>query len=155
MCNLYSLTKGQAAILAMARAMVDRTGNLPPLPGIYPDAQAPIIRNGVEGRELVLARWGMPSPAFALRGRSTDPGITNVRNVSLPHWRRWLGEGSRCLVPFTSRLHTVRRKGNGNVLLDALEGCQRLSHHLVHVVVAVSARRPTKNTSGRAAASAS
>ena len=85
MCNLYSLTKGQAAILAMARAMVDRTGNLPPLPGIYPDDRAPIIRNGAEGRELVLARWGMPSPAFALRGRSTDPGITNVRNVSLPH----------------------------------------------------------------------
>lgn len=102
MCNLYSLTKGQAAILAMARAMVDRTGNLPPLPGIYPDAQAPIIRNGAEGRELVHARWGMPSPAFALKGRRTDPGITNVRNVASPHWRRWLNEGARCLVPFTS-----------------------------------------------------
>lgn len=102
MCNLYSLTKGQAAILAMARAMVDRTGNLPPLPGIYPDYQAPILRNGEEGRELVFARWGMPSPAFALKGRKTDPGVTNVRNVSSPHWRRWLGESSRCLVPFTS-----------------------------------------------------
>ena len=102
MCNLYSLTKGQAAIVAMARAMVDRTGNMPPLPGIYPDYQAPIIRKGDEGRELVYARWGMPSPAFALKGRQTDPGVTNVRNTSSPHWRRWLGEGSRCLVPFTS-----------------------------------------------------
>lgn len=102
MCNLYSLTKGQAAILAMARAMVDRTGNMPPLPGIYPDYQAPILRNGEQGRELVFARWGMPSPAFALKGRKTDPGVTNVRNVASPHWRRWLGEGSRCLVPFTS-----------------------------------------------------
>ena len=111
MCNLYSLTKGQAAILAMARAMVDRTGNMPPLPGIYPDYQAPIIRKGDEGRELVYARWGMPSPAFALKGRRTDPGVTNVRNVSSPHWRRWLGEGSRCLVPFTSFAEPDNRPG--------------------------------------------
>ena len=32
-CNLYSHTKGQQAILAFTRAMVDRTGNLPPQPG--------------------------------------------------------------------------------------------------------------------------
>lgn len=102
MCNLYSLTKGQAAILAMTRAMADRTGNLPPLPGIYPDYQAPIVRNGVEGRELVYARWGMPSPRFAIEGRNRDPGVTNVRNAASPHWRRWLGEASRCVVPFTS-----------------------------------------------------
>lgn len=102
MCNLYSLTKGQAAILEMTRAMVDRTGNLPPLPGIFPDYPAPIVRNGEEGRELAMARWGMPSPVFALKGRKTDPGVTNVRNVSSPHWRRWLGRESRCVVPFTS-----------------------------------------------------
>jgi putative SOS response-associated peptidase YedK len=102
MCNLYSLTKGQAAILQMARAMVDRTGNLRPLPGIFPDYQAPILRNGAEGRELAYARWGMPSPVFALKGRKTDPGVTNVRNVTSPHWRRWMGPDSRCLVPFTS-----------------------------------------------------
>jgi putative SOS response-associated peptidase YedK len=101
-CNLYSLTKGQAAIREIARAMVDRTGNLPPLPGIFPDYSAPIVRNGAEGRELSLARWGMPSPVFALKGRKTDAGVTNVRNVSSPHWRRWLGTDSRCLVPFTS-----------------------------------------------------
>ncbi len=48
-----------------------------------------------------MARWGMPSPAFALQGKKTDPGVTNVRNKS-PHWRRWLGPEFRCLVPFTS-----------------------------------------------------
>jgi len=31
-----------------------------------------------------------------------DPDVTNVRNVSSPHWRRWLGVESRCVVPFTS-----------------------------------------------------
>jgi putative SOS response-associated peptidase YedK len=102
MCNLYSLSKGQVAIIELTRAMVDKTGNLPPLPGIFPDYAAPIVCNGAEGRELAMARWGMPSPAFALKGRNSDPGVTNVRNVKSPHWRRWLGVESRCLVPFTS-----------------------------------------------------
>jgi putative SOS response-associated peptidase YedK len=102
MCNLYAVTKGQQAIRELARAMHDRTGNLPPLPGIFPDYSAPIVRNTADGRELAMARWGMPSPVFALRGRNSDPGVTNVRNVASPHWRRWLGIESRCLVPFTS-----------------------------------------------------
>jgi putative SOS response-associated peptidase YedK len=101
-CNLYSMTKSQQAIRDLARAMTDRTGNLPPLPGIFPDYQAPIVRNQPEGRELTMARWGMPSPVFALKGRNSDPGVTNVRNVASPHWRRWLGVESRCVVPLTS-----------------------------------------------------
>jgi putative SOS response-associated peptidase YedK len=102
MCNLYSMTKGQQAIIDLTRAMIDRTGNLPPLPGIFPDYGAPIVREGKDGRELVLARWGMPSPLFALKGKKTDPGVTNIRNAGSPHWRRWLEPRNRCLVPFTS-----------------------------------------------------
>jgi len=101
-CNLYSLTKGQQAIIQLARVLGDRTGNLPPMPGIFPDYPAPIVRNGADGRELALARWGMPSPQFVLKGRTVDPGVTNVRNVASPHWRRWLGTEHRCLVPWTS-----------------------------------------------------
>lgn len=103
MCNLYSMTKGQQAILELSRAMSDKTGNLPQLPGIFPDYAAPIVRTGSYGvRELAMARWGMPSPVFALQGRKVDKGVTNVRNTSSPHWRRWLAPASRCLVPFTS-----------------------------------------------------
>ena len=102
MCNLYSLSKGQAAIIEMTRAMSDQTGNMPLLPGIFPDYSAPIVRNTPQGRGLAMARWGMPSPTFALKGRNSDPGITNVRNTASPHWRRWLGVESRCVVPFTS-----------------------------------------------------
>ena len=102
MCNLYSVMTSQAAIREMAQAMHDRAGNMPPLPGIFPDYGAPIVREGGEGKELVLARWGMPSPQFALKGKKTDPGVTNIRNVKSPHWRRWLGPERRCLVPFTS-----------------------------------------------------
>ena len=103
MCNLYSITKGPQAIRDFARAMRDTTGNLPPIPGVFPDSAAPIVRNAEDGeRELTMARWGMPSPKFAIEGRKTDPGVTNIRNVASPHWRRWLGVESRCVVPFTS-----------------------------------------------------
>ncbi len=102
MCNLYSVTKGQQAIRELAGAMSDRTGNLPPLYGIFPDYSAPIVRNQPEGRELTMARWGMPSPLFALQGRKCDPGVTNIRNMKSPHWRRWLGIENRCVVPWTS-----------------------------------------------------
>lgn len=103
MCNLYSVTKGQQAIIELSRAMRDTTGNLPPMTGVFPDYPAPIVRTGTDGvRELIKARWGMPSPVFALQGRKVDKGVTNVRNTTSPHWRRWLGPSSRCLVPFTS-----------------------------------------------------
>jgi putative SOS response-associated peptidase YedK len=102
LCNLYSVTKGQQAIRELAGAMHDTTGNLPPLSGIFPDYAAPIVRNQPDGRELTMARWGMPSPVFALKGKKSDPGVTNVRNVKSPHWRRWLGVENRCVVPFTS-----------------------------------------------------
>jgi len=103
LCNLFSVTKGQQAIRELANAMRDTTGNLPPMPGVFPDYAAPIVRTGADGvRELVMARWGMPTPAFALQGRKVDKGVTNVRNTASPHWRRWLGPASRCLVPFTS-----------------------------------------------------
>jgi putative SOS response-associated peptidase YedK len=76
-------------------------------------------------RELVLARWGMPSSQEALmkatrqraerleaKGKPVDfkellrkepdSGTTNIRNVASRHWKRWLGPDNRCLVPFTS-----------------------------------------------------
>ena len=63
MCNLYSHTRSQEAIRAITKAMRDTTGNLPSMPGIFPDTQAPIVRNAPDGvRELSLARWGMPTP---------------------------------------------------------------------------------------------
>ena len=71
MCNLYSLTKGQAAIRDLFRARHDRTGNLPLFSGIFPDQMAPIVRNGTDGeRELVTARWGMPGPSSMAARRS-------------------------------------------------------------------------------------
>jgi putative SOS response-associated peptidase YedK len=98
MCNLYSLTKGQAAIRGWFRAKHDRTGNLPLFPGIFPDQFAPIVRRTADGeRELVMARWGMPAPP-----QFDGQPVTNIRNLNSPHWRGWLGRNRRCLVPATS-----------------------------------------------------
>jgi hypothetical protein len=49
MCNSYSLTKGQAAIIALVRAMRDRSRNLRRMPGVFPDFLAPIARNAPDG----------------------------------------------------------------------------------------------------------
>lgn len=98
MCNLYSLTKSQEAIRALTRAMRDTTGNLPPLPGIFPDTLAPVVRSAPDGvRELAMMRWGFPPPP----NLGTRP-VTNVRNTRSPYWRAWLKPEFRCLVPATS-----------------------------------------------------
>jgi putative SOS response-associated peptidase YedK len=103
MCNLYRVTSSLDAMRQLAGAVRNLAGNLEPVPGIYPDYPAPILRVAADGqREVAIARWGMPSPAFALEGRRADPGVTNVRNTASPHRRRWLGPGSRCLVPFNA-----------------------------------------------------
>ncbi|MGJ8570234.1 MAG: SOS response-associated peptidase [Hoeflea sp.] len=101
MCNLYNLTSGPQAIREFTQAVLDEVGNLEP-GKIYPDYSAPIVRNGDGSkRELVRARWGMPTPPKFLEGKKVDKGVTNVRNASSPHWRRWLGVESRCVVPAT------------------------------------------------------
>lgn len=125
MCNLYSMTKSQAAIRNLFKVSVDSAGNLPLMPGIFPDYPAPIVRNADGGRELSMARWGMPSSSKALfdatkkraakleaTGKPVDfnellkmepdKGTTNIRNVTSRHWKPWLGVESRCVVPMSS-----------------------------------------------------
>ena len=119
MCNLYAQTKSQDAMRQVFRGVLedgedlsDPAGNLAPASGIFPDYAAPISPRG-EGRDwtLTTARWGMPTPPVCLAGKRTDPGVTNIRNVSSPHWRRWLGVEHRCLVTFTSFSELDARPG--------------------------------------------
>ena len=85
MCNLYSMTKSREALTAYVRAMRDRTGNQPPLPAIFPDQLAPVVRTARDGvREVATMRWGFP-PA----GGGKRP-VTNIRNLNSGYWRGWL-----------------------------------------------------------------
>jgi putative SOS response-associated peptidase YedK len=93
---------------------------------IYPNYRAPTVRLGPAGEhEIHFARWGMPSSRkrmtelakkraerldkqgkpydFAdLLRLEPDPGVTNIRDLDNPHWRRWQGVENRCLVPITA-----------------------------------------------------
>jgi len=97
MCNLYSITTNQAAIIALFRVVNRYIGNLPPMPGVFPDYSAPVIRNTARGIALTKMRWGMPPSPW-----TSGPLVTNIRNTSSPHWRGWLKPEKRCLVPFNS-----------------------------------------------------
>jgi putative SOS response-associated peptidase YedK len=66
MCNLYSITTNQAAIAALFRVVNRYVGNLPPMPGVFPDFPAPVVRNADNERELITMRCGMPSPPHGL-----------------------------------------------------------------------------------------
>jgi hypothetical protein len=52
MCNLYSITTNQAAIIALFRVVNRYIGNLPPMPGVFPDYLAPVVRT-----RTAVARW--------------------------------------------------------------------------------------------------
>lgn len=100
MCNLYNVTTSHEAMRQFAGIVEDLTNRLDPALSVYPDKPAPIIRNRTEGKELAMATWGMPTPPAILKGKP-DTGVTNIRNVASPHWRRWLKPENRCLVPWT------------------------------------------------------
>lgn len=125
MCNLYSHTRNVHAIRQLFRALNSNVGNLPSMPGIFPDYPAPIVRGNDDKREVAMLRWGTPSSQKAQLDAATkradklqakgkevdfaellkmepDGGTTNIRNTSSKHWQRWLGPDNRCLVPFTS-----------------------------------------------------
>ena len=97
MCNLYSMTSNREAIRRLFRVDRDGGGNLPSLPGIFPDQLAPVVRTIASERELLMMRWGIAGPK-----QFGEKPVTNVRNVHSPHWRAWLKPENRCLVPVTS-----------------------------------------------------
>jgi len=80
MCNLHRVRAGQAAVVEAFRAKVERTGNLSPLPGTFPDQMAPVVCDSPNGRKLAMLRWGFPaSPSVP----DTRP-VTNIRNTKHP-----------------------------------------------------------------------
>jgi putative SOS response-associated peptidase YedK len=62
MCNLSSIATNRATIAALFRGVNRYVGNLPPMPGVFPDYPAPVIRNSGGELEMTMMRWGMPPP---------------------------------------------------------------------------------------------
>lgn len=124
MCNLYSVTTNREAMRRVAQAFNDSIGNMPELPGIYPDYYAPIFRIDRRGdREIVLARWGLPS----LKDEPTEKpnrGTTNIRHPWFTDWKGYLGVEHRCLVPVTRFAEPTKLDdgSSGNAWLAIDEG---------------------------------
>ena len=95
MCNLYSLTTNQEAIRRLFRIHIDRTGNLPSLPAIFPDQCALVIRAKGAEREMLMMRWCIAGPK-----QFGEKPVTNVRNVKSAHWRPW----ADCPTPTVGRM---------------------------------------------------
>ncbi|MBB2749753.1 UNVERIFIED_ORG: putative SOS response-associated peptidase YedK [Rhizobium aethiopicum] len=124
MCNLYRM-EDKDWVGKWAQD-VESLINLMPAYQMNPDQMGPVVRNTADGRkQLVHARWGLPSPFFAIKQAAEaraeklrqkgkpvdmemlirmepDKGTTNIRNLNLPHWKKWFGVQSRCIVPVTS-----------------------------------------------------
>ncbi len=124
MCNLYRM-EDKDWVSKWAQD-VESLINLMPAYQMNPHQAGPIVRNTADGRkQLAHARWGLPSPFFVIKQATDaraeklrqkgkpvemdvlirmepDKGVTNVRNLNLPHWKKWLGVQSRCIVPVTS-----------------------------------------------------
>src|SRR5271165_6980719 len=115
MCNLYSISTNQAATAGLFRRMNRYVGNLAPMPGVFPDYPAPVIRNAGDAEEMVLMRWGMPPPP-----KFGGAPVTNIRNTSSPHWRGWLKPENRCLVPASSFSEFAREASPANGKKDII-----------------------------------
>jgi len=108
MCNRYE-NRGSVSRIRQIIREIDRilsttsaTDNLAPQDNIYPDQDAPILRNAPDGSvELAMARWGFPP----IPGEKAP--ITNIRNLKSKWWaqvkREWITSREyRCLVPSTA-----------------------------------------------------
>lgn len=92
------MTRARDAIRQLFRVAHDHAANQPPLPAIFPDQLAPVVRIDRDGARVMQAmRWGFPPPPNV----GTRP-VTNVRNTASPYWRGWLKPEFRCLVPASS-----------------------------------------------------
>ena len=72
-------------------------GNLAPMPGVFPDYPAPVIRSVAAAEEMVLMRWGMPPPIQD--GRAAGHQHPQHVVAALGGWQK---PENRCLVPANS-----------------------------------------------------
>jgi putative SOS response-associated peptidase YedK len=98
-CNLYSMTTNQQAIIRLFRVLNNYIGNMPTFPAVFPDWEAPVVRNGAgREREMMMMRWGFPPAPLA----KPPLPVTNARYLNKGYWSPWLDPAHRCLVPATS-----------------------------------------------------
>lgn len=101
MCNNYRLKITAHDLKEAAGPYIDLTNATSFDESFYPNTPAPVVRNNIDGPELAICHWGMPTPEIYQKGK-VDMGITNIRNTASQYWKRWLSVEHRCLVPATA-----------------------------------------------------
>jgi hypothetical protein len=87
-------------------------GNPPPVPGVFPNYPAPVVRNDQNEREMVMMRWGMaPPPKFG------GPPVTNIRTR-----RRRTCALAETREPMLGTVHQLLRIRTGAETEDEKEG---------------------------------
>lgn len=116
MCNQYRTDLANMALWGAMQDWRERPDwerwsehgrNMPPPFQSFPNTPGRVVTMVDGALRLSEPLWGMPTPPKFLvtktgKPMAHDPGVTNVRNADSPHWRRWTGVESRCLVPFTA-----------------------------------------------------
>jgi hypothetical protein len=85
-CNLYPMTMNVDAICKLLDGR-NNAGNLPSLPGIFPDYPAPVVRNA-DGERGQAANRPRPRPRAVVGARPI------IRQVKPSWWSMW----TSCLV---------------------------------------------------------
>src|SRR6476661_6106086 len=99
MCNLYSITTDQEAIRALLRVVNRYVGNLAPMPGVFPDYPAPVIRN------IVLGYGDKPCERTLSARVRWSNGLGAARSKSISDRGRQLPPGTRQRAFYRARLH--------------------------------------------------
>jgi putative SOS response-associated peptidase YedK len=86
MCNLYSIITNQEAIRALFRVINRYVGNLPPMPGVFPDDPAPVARDAGDEREMTitlrhLERGSIWLPRYPQRCHPASAWCTQIVHV--------------------------------------------------------------------------
>lgn len=109
MCNLYSMTRDRAKMLARFGVKDNRATFFEPKAAIFPGHEAPVVRIADDGeRMLEMMYWG-----FVRRPPGKAPGrVGNVRNDQILVNKFWTASfrERRCLVPVSSYCEPVGLK---------------------------------------------
>src|SRR3712207_838775 len=78
MCNLYSSFTTQETMRRAFEVTRDNAGTVPPLPAIFPDQMAPVVRMHEGERELLRMRWGFPPPPKDRKSTRLNSSHANI-----------------------------------------------------------------------------
>jgi putative SOS response-associated peptidase YedK len=116
MCNLYSITTNQAAIIALFRVINRYVRNLPPMPGVFPDYPAPVVRNAGGERELTMRHAAATEVRRAAGHQHPQHIVTSLARLAEA------GE------PLSGAGEQLRRIRAGAKTGDQEEGCGLVRH---------------------------